>query len=236
MLKENGTPIEVNLELVRRNIAIACQNAKRNPASVILIAVTKNQHQAAIREAFALGITDFGESKVQEAERKIIVSNSLPPNYSVNWHFMGRLQTNKVKKAVELFEWIHSIDSLKLAEKINSEAGKQGKRQKALLQVNVSREGSKAGFHEADLLANFQTLLLLPHLQITGLMTIAPLSGDPERSRPIFQKLCLLQKHLQATFHHSLPELSMGMSQDYLVAIEEGATMVRIGAALFGKR
>lgn len=236
MLKES-------LHAVKGGAMQACSRSSRKPETVKIIAVSKNQPPQRILELHALGISDFGENKVQEAEKKIAGMNENPPEShpkinppQITWHFIGRLQTNKVKKAVELFEWIHSVDSLKLAQKIDLEAGKAGKSQKILLQANVSGEKTKAGFSDEELISSFPHLLALPHLNILGLMTIAPILKDfetAEKSRSHFKNLRILRDALQSKFSHPLPELSMGMSQDYCIAVEEGATMVRLGRALF---
>ncbi|MEK6953550.1 MAG: YggS family pyridoxal phosphate-dependent enzyme [Candidatus Micrarchaeota archaeon] len=235
--------LKTSLPQLMGEILAACKKSNRIPANIRLVAVSKNQPLAAIKEAFDLGIFDFGENKVQEAEGKIPIVASLiqgkSPMPPINWHFIGRLQTNKVKKAVSLFNLIHSVDSLALAKKIDAEAKKQNKVQKVLLQVNVSGEMSKAGFDEKELVDSFPKISSLKNLQLLGLMEIAPILGkgeSEEKSRRHFKALRILRDALQSKFSHQLPELSMGMSQDYPVAIEEGATMVRIGSAIFGKR
>ncbi|MFH1257885.1 MAG: YggS family pyridoxal phosphate-dependent enzyme [Candidatus Micrarchaeota archaeon] len=224
--------ITENYRIVLGKIGDACIKSGRKPASIRLIAVSKMQPIERIIEASNLGISDFGENRIQEAQQKI----GRLRNFKLTWHLVGRLQANKVKKAVSLFDVIHSVSSLEVAEKINDEAGKLDKHQKILLQVNISGEPTKGGFTEQGLATAFPKLLQLPHITLLGLMTIAPLADNPELSRPIFKKMCKLRNDLEKTHSVSLPELSMGMSQDFEVAIEEGSTMVRIGTALFGER
>jgi pyridoxal phosphate enzyme (YggS family) len=228
MLKEN-------LAEINRNIKTACVKSNRPANSITLIAVSKNQPPQRVIEAQELGINDFSENKIQEALPKIETVNILLPNNKIIWHFIGRLQSNKVKKIVSLFEYIHSLDSVALAKLIDKEAEKINKKQKVLLQVNVAGEITKTGFSEGELKEKIAWLLELNHIVITGVMTIAPISDDPESSRQIFRKLRALGGLLEKKHSISLPELSMGMSQDYVVAVEEGATMVRLGTALFGK-
>ncbi|MFH0971516.1 MAG: YggS family pyridoxal phosphate-dependent enzyme [Candidatus Micrarchaeota archaeon] len=217
---------------IKGEIRAACKKANRQAGTVRLIAVSKNQQIASIIAAHNSGISDFGENRVQEAKEKIRAL----ANEKITWHFVGRLQNNKARKAAQLFELIHSIGSFEMAETINQEAAKIQKKQKILLQVNISGEKTKSGFSESELLQIFPQLLRLPHVSIRGLMTIAPITENPENSREIFRKLSLLRGKLEQIHSVSLPELSMGMSQDYRVAVEEGATMVRVGAALFGGR
>ncbi len=215
-----------NLQKIQSLVNNACAKSHRTPSSIRIIAISKNRSIQQMQEALSAGISNFGENKIQEAEKKI-------PSISASWHFVGRLQSNKVKKAVRLFEYIHSIDSLQLAEKVNNASEQQGKIQKALLQINISSEETKAGFSELEIMQSFPQLLQLKSLSIQGLMSIAPLSNDSEASRPIFRQLFELREYMQNAYSHPLPELSMGMSQDYIVAVEEGATMLRIGTALF---
>jgi pyridoxal phosphate enzyme (YggS family) len=216
---------------VQTQIAHAAEAAGRDPASVQLVAVSKTHPPEAIRAVLDAGQSIFGESRVQEARAKA----PLLPG-SVRWHFIGHLQKNKIRVALPLFELFHSVDSLELAGQIQRIAAEDGQRPSVLIEVNIAGESSKFGFSPARLEAQLEDLLALDRLDIQGLMTIAPYSAEPEDSRPIFQQLRELRDRLQQTAGVGLPQLSMGMSGDYLVAIEEGATLVRIGTAIFGKR
>jgi pyridoxal phosphate enzyme (YggS family) len=173
----------------------------------------------------------FGENKVQEARAKIPQTGE-----SLRWDMIGHLQTNKAREAVQLFELIHSVDSLRLAQALDNEAAKLGKHQRVLLEVNVSGEKSKFGIRPDDLAGLLQSINALPHTLVEGLMTMAPYSDDPEKSRPYFQNLRRLRDEASASTGIPLPHLSMGMTGDFEVAIEEGATLVRIGTAIFGER
>ena len=196
-----------------------------------LIAVTKTHSAEIIREAIEAGQTLFGESKLQEARAKI----ELLPS-SARWHFIGHLQKNKVRHAMALFEVFHSVDSLELATAINRIAEEEGHRPHVLLEVNVSGEGSKFGFKPETLREEMETLLALDRITIVGLMTIPPFNPEPEASREFFVALRELRGELQHEAGAQLPQLSMGMSGDFAVAIEEGATLVRVGTAIFGER
>jgi len=223
--------IEENLERVRANISAAAQKAGRSVEEVRLVAVSKTHPAESVREAHHAGQNLFGESRVQEARAKI---PELPS--SLEWHFIGHLQKNKIRHALPLFELFHSVDSLALASDINRIADEIGSRPRVLLEVNVSGEGSKYGFRPEVLQAEIENLLALPRLTIEGLMTIPPLAPEAESSRKFFVKLRELRDSLQTEFQLRLPELSMGMTNDYPVAVEEGATMVRVGTAIFGER
>lgn len=192
------------------------------PSHVALIAVSKTMAPDRIEEAIAAGQALFGESKVQEAKAKIPVVSS-----RARWHFVGHLQSNKARDAVELFELIHSVDSVKLAVELNKWAERAGKTQAILLEVNVSGEASKYGMRPEDVAAALAQINALPRVEVRGLMTVPPAGKDP---RPYFRQLRELRDRL------GLRELSMGMSHDFQIAIEEGATMVRIGTAIFGTR
>ncbi|MFH1586294.1 MAG: YggS family pyridoxal phosphate-dependent enzyme [Candidatus Diapherotrites archaeon] len=209
-----------NLSAIREGIAEACKKAGRNPEEVKLVAVTKNRSIGKINELISLGVRDLGENKLQELLGKV---DSVE---GVNWHFVGHLQSNKARKAVENCEWIHSVDSLKLAAKIDSAASEIGKRQKILLEVNVSGEKSKYGLEPEKLGDVVGEIKKMRNLDLQGFMAMAPLVGA-EETRRYFSAL----KELGEKFN--LPELSMGMSNDFAVAVEEGATMVRIGTSLF---
>lgn len=197
----------------------------RSPDEVTLVAVTKTVGLSAIKTAFACGIRDFAENRVQEARDKIGQLSEIED--SITWHMVGHLQTNKARLATEIFDSIQSVDSLKLAEKLNDYARRK---MPILLQVNVSGEESKEGIPVAALSCVAERVNLLPNLQVNGLMTIAPLADDPEAARPVFCRLRQLRDSL------GVKHLSMGMTDDFEVAIEEGATIIRVGRAVFGSR
>jgi PLP dependent protein len=221
----NPADIKANLEEIRLRIAGACRRAGRSESEVGLIAVTKTVPPEAIEEIAKLGVNQFGENRVQEAETKIRQLSFLKPD--VTWHMIGHLQSNKVKLALELFDSIQSVDSIELAEIINRRAQR---RLPVFLEVNVSGEATKSGFLLSQITPAFKIIRLLPNLDVRGLMTVAPALENPEQVRPVFRKM----KELRDSFE--LEHLSMGMSDDFEVAIEEGATLVRIGRALFGER
>jgi len=223
--------IAENLERVREQIAQAAARAGRVAEEIELVAITKTHPAEKVREAIEAGQTLFGESRVQEARAKI---PELPSN--LRWHFVGHLQKNKIRHALPLFEMIHSVDSLDVAQDINRIAGEQGMHPRVLLEVNVAGEGSKFGFSPDKLRDQMEELLALPRLSILGLMTIPPLAEKAEASRKYFVQLRELRDHLQTEFHMDLAQLSMGMTEDFAVAVEEGATLVRVGTAIFGER
>ena len=223
--------IAENLAEVRRRITAACGRAQRDPGSVELIAVSKTFPAAAVREAHAAGQGHFGESRLQEAEPKMDLLAS-----SLHWHFIGRLQRNKVRRLLPRFEVIHAVDSCGLAAYINEVARELGLFPKVMLQVNVAGETSKGGFEPAVLRAEMTGLLALERLEIMGLMCIPPPGPEPASARPWFVALRELRDELEHAAGIPLPWLSMGMSGDFEVAIEEGATHVRVGGAIFGKR
>jgi pyridoxal phosphate enzyme (YggS family) len=220
-----------NLRHLQERMAAACQRVGRDPATVKLLAVTKTQPPEVVRQAADLGLTLFGESKVQEAKVKI----PLCPG-RLHWHMIGHLQTNKCRDAVELFEMIQAVDSLHVAEELNKRAEQASKRVPILLEVNIVGEGTKFGYKPEPLISELKALNALPRLTIHGLMTIPPWTPLPERVRPVFRRLRELKTECEQSLGAPLPELSMGMTGDFEVAIEEGATMVRIGTALFGER
>lgn len=220
-----------NLETIQRQIDAACQRAGRSPDSVTLLAVAKTQPPDAVQAAADAGLTLFGENKVQEAKAKI----PLCPG-KLRWHFIGHLQSNKCRDAIELFEMIQSVDSLSLAQELNKRAEQASKTMPVLLEVNVAGEGSKFGYAPEQLLAEIKALNSLPRLEIHGLMSVPPWSPEAEKSRPHFRRLRELKEQAETALGAPLPHLSMGMSGDFEVAIEEGATIVRIGTALFGPR
>lgn len=220
-----------NLEKIQQRIRAACERVKRQADSVTLLAVAKSHPPEVVAAAAQLGLDLFGENKVQEARAKI----PLCPG-RLHWHFIGHLQSNKCRDAVELFEMIQSVDSLPLAREIAKRAEQAAKTMPVLLEVNVAGEASKFGYAPEKLLAELETLNQLPRIEIHGLMTVPPWSDEPEKSRPHFQRLRELKERCEHILGAPLPHLSMGMSGDFEVAIEEGATMIRIGTALFGPR
>ena len=223
--------VSENLERVREQIARAAAKVGRAASDIELVAITKTHPAEKVREAIEAGQTLFGESRVQEARAKI---PELPSN--LRWHFVGHLQKNKIRHALPLFEMIHSVDSLGLAQDINRIAEEEGMHPRVLLEVNVAGEGSKFGFSPDKLRNEIEELLALPRLSILGLMTIPPLAEESEASRKYFVQLRELRDRLQTEFRVDLAQLSMGMTQDFPVAIEEGATLVRVGTAIFGER
>jgi PLP dependent protein len=225
------TELEQSLSAVRERVAAAAERARRNPDAVIIVAVTKAIAPERVEEARAAGLTVFGENKVQEAKAKIPLVSS-----RARWHMIGHLQTNKARDAVALFELIHSVDSVKLAGELDKCAGRAGKTQPILLEINVSGEASKSGLKHEDLAAALEQISALPRIEIRGLMTMAPFTEDIEKARPHFRRLRELRDEMENRFGVRLPELSMGMSHDFEAAVEEGATMVRIGTAIFGER
>jgi len=220
-----------NLKAIQQRMAAACARAGRDPATVTLLAVTKGQPPEAVAEAAKLGLTLFGESKVQEAKAKI----PLCPG-RLRWQIIGHLQTNKCREAVELFEMIQSVDSLHLAQEINKRAEQAARTMPILLEVNAAGEASKFGYSPERLLSEFSQINALPRLEIHGLMSVPPWTPDPEKVRPLFRQLRALKDQCERLLGAPLPHLSMGMTGDFEAAIEEGATMVRIGTALFGER
>jgi len=223
--------LEANVQSVRQRIEAACARAGRQPHSVTLVAVTKGQPPEVVCAAAALGLTLFGENKVQEAKAKI----PLCPG-RLRWHMVGHLQTNKCRDAVTLFEMVQSVDSLRLAEELNQRADQEAKTMPILLEVNAVGEASKFGCHPDQLLADLLPINTLPRLEIQGLMTVPPWTLDPEDVRPVFRQMRELKQRCEQLLGAPLPHLSMGMTGDFEVAIEEGATLVRVGTALFGPR
>lgn len=220
-----------NLENVRARIRAACERAGRNPDEVTLLAVSKGQPPELIKAASELGLNLFGENKVQEAKAKIPLCPS-----RLHWHMIGHLQSNKCRDAVHFFEMIQSVDSLELAREINKWADKSAKTMPILLEVNIAGESTKFGFKPETLLAELPAINALPRIEINGLMTMAPWTLDAEKVRPVFRRLREIKAECERILGASLRHLSMGMSSDYEVAIEEGSTIVRIGTAIFGER
>lgn len=226
--------IKENLQEVQRRVQAACDRAGRAREDVLLIAVSKTKPVEMIREVMETGIVDFGENKVQEMCDKMEVITE-----PLNWHLIGHLQRNKVKYIVDKACMIHSVDSLRLAEEIQKEAEKKGvDLVKILIEVNMAEEETKDGIHAEETEELVKAIAALPNLQIMGLMTIAPFVDDPEENRPVFKAMVALKNKIESLQIPGvrMEELSMGMTNDYEVAIEEGATMVRVGTAIFGER
>ena len=223
--------IAENLDRVRGQIASAAAKSGRSADDVELVAISKTHPAEKVREAIEAGQNLFGESRVQEARAKI---PELPS--SIHWHFVGHLQKNKIRHALPLFEMIHSVDSLALSQDIHRIAEEQGLYPRLLLEVNVAGEGSKFGFSPENLRDQMEELLALSRLSIVGLMIIPPLAKEPEACRKFFIRLRELRDQLQTEFRIDLAQLSMGMTQDFAIAVEEGATLVRVGTAIFGER
>ena len=225
--------IAENLRTVQDRIAAAAKRAGRDPLSIKLVVVTKTIDIDRIREAVSVGATVLGENRVQEARDKIEKLGSV-----ASWHLLGRLQANKVKYAVRLFDLIHSVDSIGLAREIDRQAAKIGKKQDVLVEVNIAGEAAKAGVPADDAAALIREAAKFPNIRVLGLMTMPPFTENPEDSRPYFRKL---RELADAIIKEDIPDasmeaLSMGMSGDFEVAVEEGATMVRVGTAIFGER
>jgi len=222
-----------NLKRVRDKIAHAASRAGRNPENIQLVAVSKTVEAKRIREAIEAGATLFGENYIQEAREKI-----KELGHEVRWDFIGHLQRNKVNHAVDLFEMIHSVDRVSLAREINSVAAKKNKKTRILVQVNISGEEAKSGINPGGVTSLVSEIASMSNLLLEGLMTMPPYFDDPERARPYFTALRELRNKIIAENSGGirLKELSMGMSGDFEVAIEEGSTAVRIGTAIFGKR
>ncbi len=219
------------LSEIQSRIADAAARAGRDAREVTLIAVSKTHPVEAVREAVAAGVTDFGENRVQEAMTKI------PFVTSARWHLIGHLQSNKAKPAAEHFACVQSVDSAALAARLNRLAGEAGRTLSILLQVRLGDEDTKSGMEETDLVNVFREAREMPHLRVAGLMAIPPFLENPEDVRPFFRRLREWRDAINERFPETpLDELSMGMSHDFEVAIEEGATMVRVGTALFGSR
>ena len=223
--------ITANLAAVNDRIAAACERAGRAPEEVQLMAVGKKFTADIIAEAAEAGLTLFGENRIQEARVKIPEC----PGH-LRWHFIGHLQSNKCRDAVELFSMIHAVDSVQLAAELNKRCAAAAKTMPVLLEVNVSGEGSKHGFTPAAAVDAIGVFDDFPQLELHGLMTMAPFTRAPESSRPHFRKLAGVRANCEDALGAPLPELSMGMSGDFEIAIEEGATLIRLGTSLFGPR
>jgi PLP dependent protein len=223
-----------NIARVRERIKMACQRAGRRPEDVTLVAISKTFPAECIREAYQAGLRNFGENRVQEAAAKRPELSDL----TVTWHLVGHLQSNKARHARELFHWIHSVDSAKVAQKLDQSAVCSGEKLQVLLEVNLGEEPSKFGAGEEEILRLAEQVSRFETLELRGLMTIPPLFEDPERVRPFFRRLRELAQTISAAKlqNVSMEHLSMGMTHDFEIAIEEGATMVRVGTGIFGER
>jgi pyridoxal phosphate enzyme (YggS family) len=223
--------IAENLERVCEQITHAAMKAARAVDEIELVAITKTHPAERVREAVQAGHRLFGESRVQEARAKI---PELPSN--LRWHFVGHLQKNKIRHALPLFELFHGVDSFGLAQEMSRIAAEEGMHPRVLLEINVAEEGSKFGFEAETIRAEIESLLALPRLSIEGLMCIPPLAEEAEASRKFFVQLRELRDSLEKEFDVKLPHLSMGMTNDFPIAVQEGATLVRVGTAIFGER
>ena len=226
--------ITENIGRVHQRIEEACRRAGRRAEEVTLIAVSKTVPPQYIREAYDAGMRQFGENRVQEAAAKRPALSDL----TVTWHFIGHLQSNKARAARELFHFIHSIDSLRLAEKLNQAAVCNGERLPVLIEVNLGNEITKSGVNETEVLSLARAISRLETLELRGLMLIPPYSDNAQEARPFFRRLVGLAKQIESAGleNVSMRELSMGMSHDFEVAVQEGATIVRVGTAIFGAR
>ena len=220
---------------VRERIARAAERASRPPGEVRLVAVSKTHPAEAVRAAFAAGVRDFGENRVQEAEPKIAATADLVPS-GLRWHLVGHLQSNKARRAGTLFELVESVDSLELALRLARVGTETGRAVRALVQVDLAGEATKFGLPEAELLATLEALRGKEGLRVEGLMVLPPFFDDPEGARPYFRRLRALRDRAREAGLLQGRELSMGMSHDLEAAIEEGATIVRVGTAIFGER
>lgn len=225
------TEVAENLVEVQGRVQAAAERAGRDADEVTLVAVSKTWPIEHVQLAVDAGQKILGENKLQEGQVKIPAMDQ-----SLEWHFIGGLQRNKVRKVFGLFHWVHSIDSIKLARYADGVAADMGVKPKVLLQVNIGAELSKGGFELDEIREHFEEISKLEHLEVMGLMCIPPAVAEPDQARPFFQAMVSLRDELTAKHGVELPELSMGMSGDFEVAIEEGATMVRVGSSIFGAR
>jgi len=223
--------ISANLNQVRQRIAAACTRSGREPSSVELLTVSKGHPAKVVCAAAQLGLSTFGENRVQEARAKI----GLCPG-RLRWHLIGHLQSNKCRDAVAFFAMIQSVDSLSLAREINKWAETSAKTMPVLIEVNVAGEATKFGYAPEKVLAELGQINALPKIEVHGLMTVAPFAQDAEKVRPVFRRLRELKGQCEDLLGAPLPHLSMGMSGDFEVAVEEGATMIRLGSAVLGPR
>ena len=226
--------IKENVAQVRERIAAACRRSRRVPDAVKLVAISKTFPPECIRAAYEAGLRDFGENRVQEAMAKRPALSDL----SITWHLVGHLQTNKAKAARELFQWVHSVDSFRLAQKLDQAVASDGGRLPVLLEVNLGEEASKVGIRESEIIQLAEQVSRLGTLEVRGMMVIPPFFDDPELVRPYFRRLRELAQEIDSKniANLSMQDLSMGMSHDFEVAVEEGATIIRVGTAIFGAR
>ena len=245
MSREREIEIANNIDEVQEQIASACARAGRSVDDVKLVAVSKTKPIEDVLAAAKVGIRDFGENRIEEASEKIPAVNDIW-DQTVVWHMIGHIQSRKARDVVPLFASVHSVDSLKIARKLSSLASEEGKPLNVFAEVNVSGEPQKYGFEASNwqtdaqqfdmLQQTISQIAQLPGLKLVGLMTMAPFVSDAERTRPVFASMAALRSQLASKLAINLPHLSMGMTNDYTVAIEEGATMVRVGTAIFGAR
>ncbi len=227
--------LQTRIDEVRRKIAAAAQKSGRDPNTITLVAVSKTHPAGVVREAIKLGLTDFGENRVQEAEDKIVAIG----RSAARWHLIGHLQANKVRRAVKLFDVIHSLDSISLAQRLERACVESGREElQVLIQVDLAGETTKSGIAATELAELAKLVNDCSRLKLTGLMLLPPYFDDPEDVRPFFYRLRGLRDELQAAglFAGNSGELSMGMTHDFEVAVEAGATMLRVGTAIFGER
>jgi PLP dependent protein len=228
----DGSSIPENIQRVRESMARAAERAGRRAEEITLVAVSKTFPAEAIRDAFEAGVRHFGENRVQEWESK----QPLVADLAATWHLIGHLQSNKARRAANLFHRVDSVDSAPLAQKLDAAVAAEGKRLQILIEVHLGDETTKSGVAEAELPELAEGVAALAHLELRGLMTIPPFFEDVSRVRPYFRKLRELGDRLNSRLGCTLPVLSMGMSYDFEIAIEEGATEIRVGSALFGER
>lgn len=227
-----GSSITSNIEWIRERIARAAARADRRPEQIVLVAVSKTVSADAMRAAYSAGVRAFGENRVQEWETKRPQLDGV----QASWHLIGHLQSNKARRAERLFDWIDSVDDASLALKLDDAAGEANEWLAILIEVQLDPAETKSGVPQNDLPALAESIVQMPHLQLRGLMTVPPFCEDPRDTRPYFRRLCRLRDDLEKRLDRALPELSMGMSHDFEIAIEEGATQVRLGTAIFGER
>lgn len=228
------TTIKDNLKGIRENIETAAAGCGRNPADITLVGVSKKQAVEKVQQAIDAGLSDLGENYIQEAMDKIDTIGK----GAACWHFIGHLQSNKARFAVQYFDLIHTVDKIKLAKEIDKQAKKIDKRQKILLQVNIAEEETKSGVEAHEVVSLAQAVTQFENLELQGLMCMPPYFNDPEDARPYFRHLARIREQIVAAGVESqaMRHLSMGMSHDFAAAIQEGATLVRVGTAIFGSR